>query len=73
MEGGRGKSNKSINAPPNSLKDSNASLKVKKMKEKKISVHSLIHNTSGVRNACLNSRMGIRKTNKQVNYSHKLA
>jgi len=36
-------------APPNSLKDLNASPKVKIMKEEGVEVHSLIHITLGVR------------------------
>jgi hypothetical protein len=38
-------------APPNSLKDSNVSLKVKTTKER-IGVHSLVYNTLGVKRAC---------------------
>jgi hypothetical protein len=33
--------------PPNSLKDSNASLKVKTTKEKGVGIHSLVHITLG--------------------------
>jgi hypothetical protein len=40
-----------IDAPPNSLKDSNASPKVKTMK-KIVGVCSLIHNTSRVKGVC---------------------
>jgi hypothetical protein len=72
MEGGKGKNNKSIDTPLNSLKDSNASPKVKKTEENGVGVHSLTHNISEVKRACLNSKMGIKKSNKQVNYSHKL-
>ncbi len=36
-------------APPNSLKNSNVNLKVKIVEEKRVGVHSLIRNTSGVR------------------------
>jgi hypothetical protein len=39
-------------APPNFLKDSKASPKVKKMEEKGIGAHSLAHNTYGVRVMC---------------------
>ncbi len=42
----------SLDAPPNSLKNSNACPKVKTMKEKGVGVHSLDCNTSGVRGAC---------------------
>jgi hypothetical protein len=41
-----------IDAPPNSLKDSNANLKVKKIEKKGVGVHSLIHSTLKVRGAC---------------------
>ncbi len=46
--------------PPNFLKDSNASLKVKTMEEARVEGHSLVHNTSGVKGACQSSRIGIR-------------
>jgi hypothetical protein len=36
-------------APPNSLKDSNASPKVKTTKEERARIHSLIYNTLGVK------------------------
>jgi hypothetical protein len=39
----------SFNTPPHSLKDSNVSLKVKTMKEKKVGVYSLACSTSGVK------------------------
>jgi len=42
----------SLDAPPNSLKDSNVCPKVKTMKEKGVGVRSLDCNTSGVRKAC---------------------
>jgi hypothetical protein len=64
MEGGKSKNNMSTNAPPNSLKDSNASSKVKKTEEIGIRVRSLTLNISGVRRACLNSEMGTRKSDK---------
>jgi hypothetical protein len=57
-------------APPNSLKDSNVSSKVKTMKENGIRVRSLIHNTSWVIGACWNFEMGTRTSDKQVNYSY---
>jgi hypothetical protein len=41
-----------IDAPPNSLKNSNASLKVKTMEEKGVGVCSLIHSTSKFKGAC---------------------
>jgi hypothetical protein len=56
-------------APPHFLKDSNASSKIKTSKER-IGVRSLAHITSGVKGACWSSGMGIRKSDKQVNYSH---
>jgi hypothetical protein len=59
-----------FDTPPNSLKDSNASLKVKTLKEEKVRVRSLIRNTLGVRGACYNSEMGTRMSEKQVNYSY---
>jgi hypothetical protein len=60
-------------APPNFLKDSNASPKVKTMEEKGIGVRSLDCSTLGVKGACWNSKMGTRMSDKQVNYSHGLA
>jgi len=48
--------------PPNSLKDSNASPKVKITEEEKFGVHSLACSNSGVRRACWSSRMGIRRS-----------
>jgi hypothetical protein len=51
--------------PPNSLKNSDASPKVKTMKEKGVEVHSLICNILGVRGACWSFKMGT-KTNSQV-------
>jgi hypothetical protein len=59
-----------IDAPPNSLKDSNVNVKVKTIEEKRIEVHSLAHNTSGVRGACCNFEMGTRMSDKRVNYSY---
>jgi hypothetical protein len=47
-----------IDAPPHSLKDSNASLKMKTMEEG-IGVHSLTHNTSGVKGRAGASRWGL--------------
>jgi len=38
--------------PPNSLKVSNASSKVKIMEEEGVGVHSLVHNISGGRRTC---------------------
>ncbi len=60
-------------APPNFLKDSNASPKVKTVEEKGVEIRSLTCNTSGVKGACQSSGMGSRKSDKQVNYSHELA
>jgi len=59
-----------IDAPPNSLKDSNVNLKVKTTEEKGIEVHSLAHNTSRVRGACWNFEMGTKMSDKRVNYSY---
>jgi len=53
-----------IDAPPNSLKDSNANPKVKTIKEKGIKVDSLIHNILGVRRACWSSKMGTKMNDK---------
>jgi len=55
-----------VDAPPNSLKDSNANLKVKTMKG--VGVCSLVHNTSGVRRTCWSSGMRARMNDKQINY-----
>jgi hypothetical protein len=41
-----------IDAPPNSLKDSNASSRVKTSEEKGIGVRSVVRNISGVKGAC---------------------
>ncbi len=54
--------------PQNSLKDLNASLKVKTMEG--VGVHSLTCSTLGIRRACWNSRMWIRTSDKWVNYSY---
>jgi len=50
--------------PPNSLKDSNVSLKMKTLEEEGVGVCSLIHNTLGVRWVCWNFRTGTRKSDK---------
>jgi hypothetical protein len=55
--------------PLNSLKYSNVSPKVKTMKEKRVGVCSLICDTLKVRGACCSSGMGIRMSDKLVNYS----
>jgi hypothetical protein len=52
-----------VDAPPNFLKDSNASTKMKTT-EKGIGVHSLTHNILGVRRACWSFEMGIRTSEK---------
>jgi hypothetical protein len=49
-----------INAPPHSLKDSNASPKVKTIKEKGIGVHSLMHNTLGVEGCAGAPKWGLK-------------
>jgi hypothetical protein len=51
-------------APPNSLKDSNANPKVKTTKEERIEVHSLGRNTSRVRRVCWNFEIGTRMSDK---------
>jgi hypothetical protein len=38
-----------VDAPPNSLKNSNVNLKEKTTEEKGVEVHSLTHNTLGVK------------------------
>jgi hypothetical protein len=58
---------------PNSLKNSNVSLKVKTMKEEGVEVCSLVRNTSKVKGVCWGSGMGIRTSDKWVNYSHRYA
>ncbi len=50
-----------VDTPPNSLKDLNASPKVKIVEEEGVGVRSLIRNTSKVRGACWSSEMGLRK------------
>ncbi len=59
-------------APLNSLKDSNASPKVK-ITKKEIGAHSLVCSTSRVRGACWSSRMGTGTNDKCVNYSYQFA
>jgi hypothetical protein len=64
--------------PSNSLKDSNASPKMKttdKMKttEEGVGARSVAHNTFGVRGACWSFRMGTRTSDKHVNYSYQSA
>jgi len=58
-------------APPNSSKNSNASSKLKIVKEG-VGIRSLAHNISGVRGPCWSFRMGTKTNDKQVNYSHGL-
>jgi hypothetical protein len=55
---------------PNSLKDSNASPKMKITKEERVGARSLTHSTFGVRRACWSSRMGTRMNDKLVDYSY---
>jgi hypothetical protein len=57
-------------APQNSLKDSNANLKVKTTEEKGVGVHSLARNTSGVKGVCWSSEMKTRMNDKRVNYKY---
>jgi hypothetical protein len=59
-------------APPNSLKDSNASPKMKTTK-KRVGARSLIHSISKVRRACWSFGMGTRTNDKSVNYSYQFA
>jgi hypothetical protein len=56
---------------PNSSKDSNVIMKVKTIKEKRVGMRSLVHNTLGVRGVCWRSRMKTKMSDKQVNYSHR--
>jgi hypothetical protein len=56
-------------APPNSLKYSNVSLKVNTTEEG-VGVCSLIHSILGVRGACQNSGIGTRMSDKWINYSY---
>jgi hypothetical protein len=58
-----------IDAPPNSLTDSNANLNVKIMEEG-IGICSLAYSTLGVRRACWSFEMGTKTSDKWVNYSH---
>jgi hypothetical protein len=44
-----------------------------KTMEKIVGVHFLVHNTSRVKGVCWNFKMRARMTNKQFNYSYKLA
>ncbi len=59
-------------APPNSLKDSNASPKMKSIEER-IGARFLAHSTFRVRGVCWNPEMETRMNDKQVNYSYKSA
>jgi len=60
----------SSDAPLNSLKYSNVSPKMKTMEEEGVGVHSLAHNTSRVKRACWSFEMGIKTSDKRVNYSY---
>jgi len=51
-------------APLNSLKDLNVSLKVKTLKEEGVGVCSLIRSTSRVKRAYWSFRMGIKMSDK---------
>jgi hypothetical protein len=59
-------------APPNSLKDSNASPKVKTTQKEGVGLCSIVHNTLGVRRVSWNFGMGNRMSDKWVNYSYEL-
>jgi hypothetical protein len=52
-------------APPNSLKDSNANSKMKIMKEKGVGVCFLIHNTSGVKRMSGTPKWGLRQVTSE--------
>jgi len=56
--------------PPNSLKDSNASFKMKTIEGERVGAHSLVHSISGVRKACWSFRIKTRLSDKHVNYSY---
>ncbi len=58
-----------IDAPPHSLKYSNANPKVETFEKGEVGVRSLICNILGGRKARWNCGMGIRTSDKQVNYS----
>ncbi len=55
-------------APPNSLKDSNANPKMKTMEG--VAICSLTHNISRVKGLCESSRMKTRTSDKQINFSY---
>jgi hypothetical protein len=59
-----------VDAPLNFLKDLNASPKVKTTEVEGVGIHSVIHNISKVRWVCWNFGMGIRTSDKWVNYSY---
>jgi hypothetical protein len=63
--------NISFDTPSSSLMDLTTSPKVKTIKEKRIGMHSLVHNTSGVKGACYSFGIKTRKIEKQINYSHR--
>jgi hypothetical protein len=53
-----------FDAPPNSLKDLNASPQMKIMKEEGVGVRYLAHNIFGLRGACWSFGMGTRTSDK---------
>jgi len=59
-----------IDAPPNSLKDSNVNLKMKIMKEG-VGVWFFIHNTTRVKKVCWSSKIRTKMSDKWVNYSYR--
>jgi len=59
-------------ALPNSLKDSNASPKMKIIEEG-IGIRSFIRNTLGVKRVCWNSKMGTMMNDKWINYLYRFA
>ncbi len=59
--------------PPNSLKDSSASPKLKITKKKQIGVHSLTRNTPRVKGRCWNFEMGSSTNDKRFKYSYEHA
>jgi hypothetical protein len=57
-------------APPNFFIDSNSNPKMKTMQEEGVGVCSFVRDNLGVKGACLNIGMGIRTSDKWVNYSY---
>jgi hypothetical protein len=56
--------------PPNSLKDSNVNPKMETTEKKGVWVCSLVRSILGVKGACQNFGMGIKTSDRWVNYSY---